>query len=240
MRKGRLAGRSSEQVFDEGGVIQVYERFTDRTRRVLQFANQEAKEFGHEHIGPEHILLGLVKEGSGVAAHVLKEFGVDLRRIRIEVERQLGFRPDVVLTGKLPQTQRSKKAIEFAIEEARNLGHNYVGTEHVLLGLLREQDGVAARVLLSLGLDLETVRAGVISLVCPKPEDPPGPAKMVEQPGLPPEPGLYWAFLKGSHQRYIACVTGITPYLRIQIFDVDMMMKKTDCQPECFRFVGTD
>lgn len=136
----------------------MYERFTDRVRLVMQFANQEAQRFGHEYIGPEHILLGLVKEGSGIASHVLREFGVDLQKIRVEVEKQLTFHPDVVSMGKLPQTPRAKKVIEYAIDESRGLNHNYVGTEHILLGVLREQDGIAARVLVSLGLDLKSVR----------------------------------------------------------------------------------
>lgn len=157
----------------------MYERFTDRARLVMQFANQEAQRFGHEYIGPEHILLGLVKEGSGIASHVLREFGVDLQKIRVEVEKQLTFHPDVVSMGKLPQTPRAKKVIEYAIDESRGLNHNYVGTEHILLGVLREQDGIAARVLVSLGLDLKSVRAGVMSFLCPKPEDASGPAKMI-------------------------------------------------------------
>ena len=122
----------------------MYERFTDRARKVMQLANQEAQRFNHEYIGTEHILLGLVKEGSGVAANVLKNLDIDLRKIRLEVEKIVQSGPDMVTMGKLPQTPRAKKVIEYSIEEARNLNHNYVGTEHLLLGLLREQEGVAA------------------------------------------------------------------------------------------------
>jgi ATP-dependent Clp protease ATP-binding subunit ClpC len=143
----------------------MYERFTDRARKVMQLANQEAQRFNHEYIGTEHILLGLVKEGSGVAANVLKNLDVDLRKIRIEVEKIVQTGPDMVTMGKLPQTPRAKKVIEYAMDEARNLNHNYVGTEHLLLGLLREQEGVAAQVLMNLGMKLEDVRDEVLNLL---------------------------------------------------------------------------
>src|SRR6266851_4631866 len=145
----------------------MYERFTDRARKVMQLANQEAQRFNHEYIGTEHILLGLVKEGSGVAANVLKNLDVDLRKIRLEVEKivQTGSGGDMVTMGKLPHTPRAKKVIEYSIEEARNLNHNYVGTEHLLLGLLREQEGVAAQVLMNLGMKLEDVREEVLNLL---------------------------------------------------------------------------
>src|SRR5712672_3400536 len=145
----------------------MYERFTDRARKVMQLANQEAQRFNHEYIGTEHILLGLVKEGSGVAANVLKNLDIDLRKIRLEVEKivQTGPSGEQVVMGKLPHTPRAKKVIEYSIEEARNLNHNYVGTEHLLLGLLREQEGVAAQVLMNLGLKLEDVREEVLNLL---------------------------------------------------------------------------
>ena len=143
----------------------MYERFTDRARKVMQLANQEAQRFNHEYIGTEHILLGLVKEGSGVAANVLKNLEVDLRKIRLEVEKLVQSGPEMVTMGKLPQTPRAKKVIEYSMEEARNLNHNYVGTEHILLGLLREQEGVAAQVLMNLGLKLEEVREEVLNLL---------------------------------------------------------------------------
>ncbi len=143
----------------------MFERLTDRARKVMALANQEAQRFNHEYIGTEHILLGLVKEGSGVGANVLKNLGIDLRKVRLEVEKLVKSGPEMVTMGKLPQTPRAKKVIEYAIEEARNLNHNYVGTEHLLLGLLREQDGVAAQVLLNLGLKLEEVREEVLNLL---------------------------------------------------------------------------
>ena len=143
----------------------MFERFTDRARKVMALANQEAQRFNHEYIGTEHILLGLVKEGCGVGANVLKNLDVDLRKVRLEVEKLVKSGPDMVTMGKLPQTPRAKKVIEYAIEEARNLNHNYVGTEHLLLGLLREHDGVAAQVLMNLGLKLEEVREEVLNLL---------------------------------------------------------------------------
>ena len=152
----------------------MYERFTDRARKVMQLANQEAQRFNHEYIGTEHILLGLVKEGSGVAAHTLKSLNVDLRKVRLEVEKIVQPGPNMVTMGKLPQTPRAKRVIEFAIEEARNLQNNYVGTEHLLLGLLREQEGVAARVLISLGVKVETVKLHLVTIPASTPPSPIG------------------------------------------------------------------
>jgi ATP-dependent Clp protease ATP-binding subunit ClpC len=143
----------------------MFERFTDRARKVMALANQEAQRFNHEYIGTEHILLGLVKEGSGVGANVLKNLDVDIKKLRLEVEKLVKSGPDMVSMGKLPQTPRAKKVIEYAIEEARALNHNYVGTEHILLGLLRETEGIAAQVLMNLGLKLEDVRQEVLNLL---------------------------------------------------------------------------
>ena len=143
----------------------MFERFTDRARKVMALANQEAQRFNHEYIGTEHILLGLVKEGNGVGANVLRNLDVDVKKLRLEIEKLVKSGPDMVTMGKLPQTPRAKKVIEFAIEEARSLNHNYVGTEHILLGLLRESEGVAAQVLMNLGLKLEDVRQEVLNLL---------------------------------------------------------------------------
>src|SRR2546421_569058 len=168
------AGRGLRRFSSEGSLrlrrggrreMDMFERFTDRARKVMALANQEAQRFNHEYIGTEHILLGLVKEGSGVGANVLKNLDVDLRKVRLEVEKLVKSGPDMVTMGKLPQTPRAKKVIEYAIEEARSLNHNYVGTEHLLLGLLREHDGVAAQVLMNLGLKLEEVREEVLNLL---------------------------------------------------------------------------
>jgi len=143
----------------------MFERFTDRARKVMALANQEAQRFNHEYIGTEHILLGLVKEGSGVGATVLKNLDVDIKKVRLEVEKLVKSGPDMVTMGKLPHTPRAKKVIEYAIEEARSLNHNYVGTEHLLLGLLRETEGIAAQVLMNVGLRLEDVRQEVLNLL---------------------------------------------------------------------------
>ena len=151
----------------------MYERFTDRARKVMQLANQEAQRFNHEYIGTEHILLGLVKEGSGVAANVLKNLDVDLRKIRLEVEKIVQSGPDMVTMGKLPQTPRVRQILQYAMEEACSLDHRYVGTEHLLLGLLREQEGVAAQVLMNMGLKLEDVRGEIVRLLG-MPAVPPG------------------------------------------------------------------
>jgi len=143
----------------------MFDKFTDRARKVMALAREEAKRFNHEYIGTEHILLGLVKEGSGVAANVLQNLDIDLKKIRMEVEKIVQAGPDLVSVGQLPFTPRVKKVLEYAMEEAKSMGHNYIGTEHQLLGLLREREGVAAQVLLNLGIKLEGVREEVIELL---------------------------------------------------------------------------
>lgn len=156
-------------VFSESGsptsVQAVYERFTDRSRKVMQLADAEARRFQHEYIGTEHVLLGLIKEGSGVGAHVLKNLDVDLQKVRTAVERLVISGPDVPFRRKRPQTPRVKNVLEYAIAEARNFDHNYVGTEHILLGLLCEQEAVAAQVLMNFGLKLQEVREETLNLI---------------------------------------------------------------------------
>ena len=137
----------------------MYERFTDRARTAMRLATQEAQRLDNEYIGTEHILRGLVKEGGGVAADVLKELGVQLHAITLQIEKCEQRGDSTIFMGKLPQTPRAKKVIEYAMEEARNLNDNFIGTEHILLGLLREDEGYAAQVLMNLGLRLEQVRA---------------------------------------------------------------------------------
>jgi ATP-dependent Clp protease ATP-binding subunit ClpC len=131
----------------------------------MQLAYQAAQRYNHEYIGTEHILLGLINEGTGVAANVLNNLGIELRRIRIAVENLLQPGPDLVTIGRLPMTPTAKKVIEYAIEEARYLKHNHVGSEHVLLGLLRKQDSIADRELTSLGLKPEDVREEILAIV---------------------------------------------------------------------------
>lgn len=144
------------------GILPMFERLDDRARKVMALANQEGQRFNHEYIGTEHILLGLVKEGSGVGANVLAKQGIDLRRVRLEVEKLIKSGADMVTMGKLPQTPRAKKVIEYAIESASELDRKYVGTEHLLLGLIREGEGVAAQVLLQLGVTFENAREEII------------------------------------------------------------------------------
>lgn len=182
----------------------MYERFTDRARSAMKFANQETQRFSHQYIGTEHILLGLIADAlsevlpqpsdadssrragqlaglwnrifrslkqsaslqplnreSVAAGDLLMKLGLDLRKIRIEVEKFVKAGADTVTTSKLPQTPRAKKVIEYAMEEARSLKHNYVGTAHLLLGLLREHEGIAAQVLMNLGITIEEVREEV-------------------------------------------------------------------------------
>ncbi len=129
----------------------MYERFTDRARRVMQLANQEAQRFNHEYVGTEHVLLGLIKEGAGVAAFALTNLHIDLRKVRLEVERLVQSGPDRA-SDKLPLTPRVKKVVDYAMEFARGRGDNHVGTEHLLMGLLREKDGVAYHVLAAMGV----------------------------------------------------------------------------------------
>jgi len=143
----------------------MFNRFTERARKVIVLAKEEAKRFNHDYIGTEHLLLGLVREGEGVAAAVLQKLGLDLDSIRIEVEKVVQPGPQTQVMGDIPFTPRSKKALELAAEEARALGHNYIGTEHLLLGLIREGEGVAFRVFLNMGVDIERVRNEVMELL---------------------------------------------------------------------------
>lgn len=137
----------------------MYERFTDRARKVMQLANQEAQRFNHEYVGTEHILLGIIKEGSNNSAQLLAGMDIDLRKVRLEVEKRMQHGPDQVnIVGKLPQTPRAKRVIELSIEAAREYGQNYVGTEHMLMGLIREKEGSAAMILADLGATEETFK----------------------------------------------------------------------------------
>ncbi|MCP4649151.1 MAG: ATP-dependent Clp protease ATP-binding subunit [PVC group bacterium] len=143
----------------------MFDRFTERARKVILLAKEEAKRFNHDYIGTEHMLLGLIKEGEGVAAAVLQNLGLNLDMIRLEVEKLVQPGPSTVTSGDIPFTPKAKKVIELSMDEARNLGHNYIGTEHLLLGLIRENEGVASQVLLNLGLDLNKVRKEIMELL---------------------------------------------------------------------------
>src|SRR5213076_699614 len=141
-----------------------FDKFTERARKVLQLAQEEAQRFNHNYIGTEHLLLGLVREGEGVAAKVLANLGVDLNKVRSAVEFII-VRGERTVTGDIGLTPRAKKVIELSVEEARRLNHNYIGTEHLLLGLVREGEGIAAGVLESLGVNLDKVRHQVIHVL---------------------------------------------------------------------------
>ena len=140
----------------------MYERFTERARKVLYLSQQEAKRLGHNYVGTEHLLLGLVAEGEGVAATALKSIGINLQKVRSEVEKIIGT-GDAPYLGEVTLTPRAKRVLELALDEGRQLGHNYIGTEHIILGLIRESEGVAAQVLKNMGADLEKVRRQVLS-----------------------------------------------------------------------------
>jgi ATP-dependent Clp protease ATP-binding subunit ClpC len=142
----------------------MFERFTDRARRVVVLAQEEARMLSHDYIGTEHILLGLIHEGEGVAATALESLGISLETVRQEVEEIIG-RGREAPSGHIPFTPRAKKVLELSLREALQLGHNYIGTEHILLALIREGEGVAAQVLVKLGADLNRVRQQVIELV---------------------------------------------------------------------------
>ncbi len=142
----------------------MFERFTDRARRVVVLAQEEAKMLNHNYIGTEHILLGLIHEGEGVAAKALESLDISLEAVREQVQEIIG-QGQQAPTGHIPFTPRAKKVLELSLREALQLGHNYIGTEHILLGLIREGEGVAAQVLVKLGADLNRVRQQVIQLL---------------------------------------------------------------------------
>ncbi|MCF7916822.1 MAG: AAA family ATPase, partial [Candidatus Omnitrophica bacterium] len=143
----------------------MFNRFTERARKVLVLAKEESRRFNHDYIGTEHILLGLIREGEGVACAVLQNIGMDLGRLRAEIEKLMSPGSVASVLGDIPFTPRAKKALELATEEARGLGHNYIGTEHILLGLLREEEGIASQVLFSLGVDIKKAKNEIAALL---------------------------------------------------------------------------
>jgi ATP-dependent Clp protease ATP-binding subunit ClpA len=155
----------------------MFERFTERARRAVVLAQEEARKLDHGYIGTEHLLLGLISEGEGVAAKALESLGISLKAVREQVVARVG-RGQQPPTGHIPFTERAKRALELSLRESGQLGHRYIGTEHILLGLIRQGDGVAAQVLTGLGADLDRVRQQVIELLHghgsegPRPERP--------------------------------------------------------------------
>jgi ATP-dependent Clp protease ATP-binding subunit ClpC len=148
----------------------VFERFTERARQVVVLAEEDARELKHNYIGTEHILLGLLREREGVASRVLESLGISFESARAQVVRIVGSGEEVT-PGQIPFTPRAKKILELALREAQSLGHNYVGTEHILLGLVRENEGVAARILLDFDADSDKLRNEVIRML-PGPDGP--------------------------------------------------------------------
>src|SRR5437016_4758911 len=148
----------------EGGSRELFERFTERARQVVVLAQDEARALKHNYIGTEHILLGLLREEEGLAARVLESLDITVEEVRAQVARIVG-QGDEVTTGQIPFTPRAKKVLELALREALSLGHNYIGTEHILLGLVRENEGVAARILLDFDADSEKIRNEVIRML---------------------------------------------------------------------------
>jgi hypothetical protein len=160
-----------------------FDKFTERARRVLTLAQEEAKRFNHNYIGTEHLLLGLIREGEGVAAEVLRSLAVELDKVRSQVEFIIG-RGERMILGEIGLTPRAKKVIELAVDEARRLGHHYIGTEHLLLGLVREGEGIAAGVLERLGVNLERVRTQTIKVLS---QGRPSGATIEQEPQRGPE-----------------------------------------------------
>jgi ATP-dependent Clp protease ATP-binding subunit ClpA len=175
-------GHQPTRTGEDPSVSGSFDRFTERSRKVLTLAQEEAHRFNHNYIGTEHLLLGLVREGEGVAARVLRDMGIELAKIRSAIEFIIG-RGEHQVIGEIGLTPRAKRAIELAIDEARRLGHHYVGTEHLLLGLIREGEGIASGVLESLGLKLERVRNRVISILSGQDSDDPSSEGISEEVG---------------------------------------------------------
>jgi ATP-dependent Clp protease ATP-binding subunit ClpC len=143
----------------------MFERFTDRARKVMALAGEEARSFKHEYIGTEHILLGMIKEGNGIGATVLKNLAdIGFEPVIKEINRLIKCGPDEIAPGQLPPTPRAKKVVKYALGETRVMKDKYIGTEHLLLGLLRETDGVASQVLVNLGLNVGAVQCEILKL----------------------------------------------------------------------------
>ena len=178
--------------------------FTPRAQQVLALARKEADRFNHNYVGTEHLLLGLIKLGQGVAVNVLQKMGLDLETVRMEVEKQVGTGPDQKMIGNIPYTPRVKKVLALAGKEAKALNHTYVGTEHILLGLLREGDGVAARVLKNLDVDIEQTRQEILKELDPNftpPQDEAGGRRGTGEAGFEKKGEVKTPALKGFRPR---------------------------------------
>jgi ATP-dependent Clp protease ATP-binding subunit ClpA len=195
----------------QGSSDESMSNFTPRAQQVLALARKEADRFNHNFLGTEHLLLGLIKLGQGVAVNVIQKMGLDLETVRMEVEKQVGTGPDQKMIGNIPYTPRVKKVLALASKEAKALNHTYVGTEHILLGLLREGDGVAAKVLKNLDVDIEQCRQEILKELDPNfvsatrdvkpPESPPNMDS--------PKPGLYLIDISKHYDVYCNELNGV-------------------------------
>lgn len=143
----------------------MFERSTERARRILAIAQEEAKNLNHDYLGTEHILLGLIREGEGVAAEVLRNMGIKFKTIRLEIENEAPPGGALAILGNVPFTPNSKKVLELAVEEARNMGHNYIGTEHLLLGLIKKEESIGAKILAKFGVTLEKAKEEIAKIL---------------------------------------------------------------------------
>src|SRR5205085_11798753 len=204
-----------------------FDKFTERARKVLTLAQEEATRFNHNYIGTEHLLLGLIREGEGVAAKVLRNLGVELDKVRSEVEFIIG-RGDRMIAGEIGLTPRAKKVIELAVDEARRLGHHYIGTEHLLLGLVREGEGIASAVLEKLGVNLDKVRTQTVQVLS---QSQPAEGAAGQEPGGPSE---------GRRQLHLEYLVAQVEYPQWDELGVDGERRQRDGAGVVKRFLGPD
>jgi ATP-dependent Clp protease ATP-binding subunit ClpA len=186
----------------------MFERFTERARQVVVLAQDEAKRCRHNYIGSEHLLLGLLREEEGLASRVLESLGVELEEVRSKVNQYVG-KGDEITTGQIPMTPRAKRILELSLREALSLGHNYIGTEHLLLGLVRENEGVAARVLLDFDADAQKIRGEILRLLS-------GPGRKTTSLKPAAHPRIVTEItreLQAMFDELISAVQGVLPYL---------------------------
>jgi ATP-dependent Clp protease ATP-binding subunit ClpA len=218
----------------------MFERFTDRARRVVVLAQEEARMLNHNYIGPEHLLLGLMREGEGVAAKALESLNISLEAVRSQVEEIIG-QGQAAPTGHIPFTPRAKKVLELSLREALQLGHNYIGTEHILLGLIREGEGAAAQVLLRLGANLNRARQSVIDLIGVLPEQAEEPLLPVGYPGgRRSESAVRVLRLAGEAASDLGSDTVDATHLLLGLIasgdpDVDRLLRQWDIEPDDIR-----